>query len=79
VTEDLFWQAAGPLICDDEPSAVLLAGMTVLAADGMLVNVADTPTNRAMPGAIPGSSRAGEQTLLKRLARRPAGCPTDTG
>ena len=30
VMEDLFWQAAGPLIGDDEPSAVLLAGMTVL-------------------------------------------------
>ena len=99
VMEDLFWQAAGPLIADDEPSAVLLAGMTVLAADGMLVNLADTPANRAMfgstgtvddsapfpqlrvvalaaragramPGAILGSSRAGEQTLLKRLARR---------
>ena len=99
VMEDLFWQAAGPLIGDGEPSAVLLAGMTVLAADGMLVNLADTPANRAMfgstgtgddsspfpqlrvvalaaracramPGAILGSSRAGEQTLLKRLARR---------
>jgi len=99
VMEDLFWQAAGPLICDDEPSAVLLAGMMVLAADGMLVNLADTPANRAMfgstgtaddsspfpqlrvvalaaragramAGAILGSGRAGEQTLLKRLARR---------
>ena len=99
VMEDLFWQAAGPLISDDEPSAVLLAGMGVLAADGMLVNLPDTPANRAMfgsagtaddsspfpqlrivalaaragramPGAILGSSRAGEQTLLKRLARR---------
>ena len=30
VMEDLFWQAAGPLIADDEPSAVLLAGMVVL-------------------------------------------------
>ena len=99
VMEDLFWQAAGPLIADDEPSAVLLAGMTVLAADGMLVNLADTPANRAMfgstgtaddsapfpqlrvvalaaragramLGAVLGSSRAGEQTLLKRLARR---------
>jgi hypothetical protein len=70
VIEDLFWQAAGPLAADDEPSAVLLAGMTVLAADGMLVNLADTPANRAMTGAILGSSRAGEQTLLKRLARR---------
>jgi hypothetical protein len=49
--EELFWQAAGPLIGDDEPSAVLLAGMTVLAADGMLVNLADTPANRAFFGS----------------------------
>jgi hypothetical protein len=51
VMEDLFWQAAGPLIADDEPSAVLLAGMMVCAADGMLVNLADTPANRAMFGS----------------------------
>ena len=103
VLESVFWEAAGPLIGDDEPSAVLLAGMTVCAADGMLVNLADTPANRAMfgctgtaeqdgeaaapfpqlrivaltaragramLGAILGSTRAGEQTLLKRLARR---------
>jgi hypothetical protein len=97
--EALFWQAAGPLVSDDEPSAVLLAGMMVCAADGMLVNLADTPGNRAMfgsagtgddsapfpqlrivaltaragramLGAIPGSCRAGEQTLLRRLVRR---------
>jgi len=103
VMESVFWEAAGPLIGDDEPPAVLLAGMTVCAADGMLVNLADTPANRAifgctgtaaqdgegaapfpqlrivaltaragraMLGAILGSTRAGEQTLLKRLARR---------
>ena len=51
VMEGIFWQAAGPLISDDEPSAVLLAGMMVLAADGMLVNLADTPANRAMFGS----------------------------
>jgi hypothetical protein len=51
VMESIFWQAAGPLIADDEPSAVLLAGMMVLAADGMLVNLADTPANRAMFGS----------------------------
>ena len=97
--EALFWEAAGPLTGDDEPSAVLLAGMMVCAADGMLVNLPDTPANRAMfgstgtaddpapfpqlrivaitaragramLGAIPGSGRAGEQTLLKRLVRR---------
>ena len=49
--EALFWQAAGPLIADDEPSAVMLAGMTVCAADGMLVNLADTPANRAFFGS----------------------------
>ncbi len=103
VMESVFWEAAGPLIGDDEPSAVLLAGMMVCAADGMLVNMADTPENRAMfgctgtaaqdgegaapfpqlrivaltaragramLGAIVGSSRAGEQTLLRRLGRR---------
>jgi hypothetical protein len=101
--EALFWRAAGPLVANDEPSAVRLAGMTVCAADGMLVNVADTPANRAMfgctgtaavdgqgsapfpqlrivaltaragramLGAIVGSTRAGEQTLLARLVRR---------
>ena len=29
----------------------MLAGMTVCAADGMLVNLADTPANRAMFGS----------------------------
>jgi hypothetical protein len=48
--EALFWRAAGPLAGDDGPPAVLLAGMMVCAADGMLVNVADTPANRAMFG-----------------------------
>ncbi len=51
VMEGIFWHAAGPLIGDGEPSAVLLAGMMVLAADGMLVNLADTPANRAMFGS----------------------------
>ena len=51
VMESIFWQAAGPLIGDGEPPAVMLAGMMVLAADGMLVNLADTPANRAMFGS----------------------------
>jgi hypothetical protein len=51
VMESIFWQAAGPLIGGGEPSAVLLAGMMVLAADEMLVNLADTPANRAMFGS----------------------------
>src|SRR2546430_11414963 len=58
--EALFWRAAGPLIADDEPSAVLLAGMMVCAADGMLVNVADTPANRAMFGCTGTASQDGE-------------------
>jgi Insertion element 4 transposase N-terminal len=58
--EDLFWRAAGPLIGDDEPSAVLLAGMMVCAADGMLVNVADTPQNRAMFGCTGTAAQQGE-------------------
>ena len=76
--ESLFWQAAGPLIGDDEPSAVMLAGMPVAAADGMLVNLADTPANRAFFGstgtadgsaAVPAAqvvavtARAGRATL----------------
>jgi hypothetical protein len=77
----------------------MLAGMMVLAADGMLANLADTPANRAffgttgtadgsspfpqlrvvaltaragraMTGAILGRASDGEQTLLKRLAKR---------
>ena len=51
VMESIFWQAAGPLIGDDEPSAVMLAGMMVCAADGMLVNLADTPANRKAFGS----------------------------
>ncbi len=58
--ESLFWQAAGPLIGDDEPSAVLLAGMTVCAADGMLVNVADTQANRKEFGCTGTSGQEGE-------------------
>ena len=58
--EFLFWQAAGPLTGDDEPSAVLLAGMTVCAADGMLVNIADTPANRAEFGCTGTAEQDGE-------------------
>jgi hypothetical protein len=58
--EALFWRAAGPLIGDGEPSAVLLAGMMVCAADGMLVNVADTPANRKEFGCTGTASQEGE-------------------
>ena len=51
VMESIFWRAAGPLLASDEPSAVLLAGMMVCAADGMLVNIADTEANRKAFGS----------------------------
>jgi len=54
VMEGIFWQAAGPLISDDEPSAVLLAGMTVLAADGMLVEPGGQPRRTGPCSAPPG-------------------------
>ena len=60
VMESIFWQAAGPLIGDGEPSAVLLAGMMVLAADGMLVDLADTPANRAFFGCTGTAAEDGE-------------------
>jgi hypothetical protein len=60
VMEDLFWRAAGPLIGDDEPSAVRLAGMMVCAADGMLVNIADTPQNRREFGCTGTAEQEGE-------------------
>jgi hypothetical protein len=86
--EDLFWHAAGPFISDDEPSAVLLAGMMVCAADGMLVNLADTPANRAFFGStgtaddsspfpqlrvVAVTARAGRATLGAVLGQAEAG------
>ena len=72
VMESLFWQAAGPLIADDEPSAVMLAGMPVAAADGMLVNLADTPANRAFfgsTGTADGSSPFPQLRVVAVTAR----------
>lgn len=72
VMEALFWKAAGPLIADGEPSAVTLAGMPVCAADGMLVNVADTPANRAFFGATgtaDGSSPFPQLRIVALTAR----------
>jgi hypothetical protein len=60
VMEALFWRAAGPLFGADEPSAVLLAGMMVCAADGMLVNIPDTPQNRAEFGCAGTAEQEGE-------------------
>ena len=70
--EDLFWQAAGPLTGEDDPSAVMLAGRPVAAADGMLVNLADTPANRAFfgtTGTADGSSPFPQLRIVAVTAR----------
>jgi Insertion element 4 transposase N-terminal len=70
--EDLFWRAAGPLITRDEPSAVMLAGRPVAAADGMLVNLADTGENRAFfgtTGTADGSSPFPQLRVVALTAR----------
>ncbi|HEX3922954.1 MAG TPA: transposase domain-containing protein [Streptosporangiaceae bacterium] len=59
VMEELFWQAAGPLVADDAPSAVMLAGMPACGIDGSLVNVADTEANRKAFGCSGTSSQHG--------------------
>jgi Insertion element 4 transposase N-terminal len=68
VLESLFWQAAGPLIAGDEPSAVMLAGLPVAAADGMLVNLADTPANRAFFGSTGTADGSGPFPQLRVVA-----------
>jgi len=50
IMQEVFWHAAGTLIGDGEPSAVMVAGMPADAAGGMLVNVAGTKENRAWFG-----------------------------
>jgi len=70
--EALFWQAAGPLASDDAASAVMLAGMPVTGADGMLVNVADTPVNREFFGTTgtgDGSSPFPQLRIVALIAR----------
>ena len=72
VMEEVFWHAAGPLIADDDPSAVMLAGLPVDAADGMLVNLADTPANRAFfgtTGTADGSSPFPQLRVVALTAR----------
>ena len=72
IMEEIFWHAAGPLIGDDEPSAVMLAGMPVDAADGMLVNLADTKENRAYfgtTGTADGSSPFPQLRIVAVTAR----------
>jgi hypothetical protein len=70
--EALFWQAAGPLVSDGAASAVTLAGMPVAGADGMLVNLADTPANRAFfgtTGTADGSSPFPQLRVVALIAR----------
>lgn len=72
VMEEIFWHAAGPLTADDDPSAVMLAGLPVDAADGMLVNLADTPANRAFfgtTGTADGSSPFPQLRVVALTAR----------
>jgi hypothetical protein len=72
ILEEVFWHAAGPLAGDDEPSAVMLAGMPVDAADGVLVNLADTKENRAhfgTTGTTDGSSPFPQLRIVAVTAR----------
>jgi hypothetical protein len=72
ITEEVFWHAAGPLIGDDEPSAFMVAGMPADAADGMLVNLADTKENRAYFGTTgtgDGSSPFPQLRIIALTAR----------
>jgi hypothetical protein len=68
ILESLFWQAAGPLIAGDEPSAVTLAGMPAAAADEMPVNLADTPANRAFAGSTGTADGSGPFPQLRLVA-----------
>ena len=68
VLESLFWQAAVPLIAGDGPSAVTLAGLPVAAAGGMLVNLADTPANRAFFGSTGTADGSGPFPQLRVVA-----------
>jgi hypothetical protein len=72
VMEEIFRHTAGPLAGDDGPSAVMLAGMPVGGADGMLVNVAETPENRAYfgtTGTADGSSPFAQLRIVALTAR----------
>ena len=72
IMQEIFWHAAGALIGDDEPSAVMVAGMPADAADGMLVNLADTPENRAhfgTTGTGDGSSPFPQLRIVALTAR----------
>ena len=72
IMEEIFWHAGRPPIGDHEPSAVMLAGMPVNAADGMLVNLADTTENRnyfGTTGTGDGSSPFPQARIVALTAR----------
>jgi hypothetical protein len=69
VMEALFWQAAGPLIGDDEPSAVLLAGMHGHRRAGRR-------SGRAVPAA---QDRRADRPRRPRHARRDPGTRAGRG
>ena len=72
IMQEVFWHAAGALIGDGEPSAVMVAGMPADAADGMLVNVADTKENRdcfGTTGTGDGSSPFPQLRVVALTAR----------
>jgi hypothetical protein len=72
IMQEIFWHAAGALIGDDEPSAVMVAGMPADAADGMLVNLADTKENRdyfGTTGTGDGSSPFPQIRIIALTAR----------
>jgi hypothetical protein len=72
IMQEIFWHAAGALIGDGEPSAVMVAGMPADAADGMLVNLADTKENRehfGTTGTGDGSSPFPQLRIVALTAR----------
>jgi hypothetical protein len=72
IMQEVFWHAAGALIGDGEPSAVTVAGMPADAADGMLVNLADTTQNReyfGTTGTGDGSSPFPQLRVVALTAR----------
>ena len=72
IMQEVFWHAAGALIGDGEPSAVMVAGMPADAADGMLVNVAGTKENRdyfGTTGTGDGSSPFPQLRVVALTAR----------
>ena len=72
VMQEVFWHVAGDLVGPEEPSAVTVAGMPADAADGMLVNVAGAPENRAhfgTTGTGDGSSPFPQARIVALTAR----------